>query len=45
MNRAMIRQLAEHTRVLIIMEKIMCDVNMNHHGELHLTIKIKIINR
>ncbi len=44
MNRAMTKILT-HTCMIIIKLKTLCDGNLIHHGELHLTTKIKIINR
>ena len=43
MNRAMTKILT-HTRMIIIQLKSLCGGNLIHHGELHMTIKIKIIN-
>ena len=44
MNRAMTNFLT-HTLMIIMEVKAMCSANLILHGELHMTIKIKIINR
>jgi len=44
MNRAMTKILT-HTRMIITNLQIICDGHWTFHGELHLTTKIKIINR
>lgn len=44
MNRAMTIILT-HTHMIITKQKTTYDVHWAYHGELHLTTKIKIINR
>ena len=44
MNRAMTINLT-HTHMILIKLIVCCSGYLMHHGELHLTAKIKIINR
>jgi len=44
MNRAMTKN-KTRTSMIIMKPKVLCDMCFTHHGELHMTIKIKIINR
>jgi hypothetical protein len=44
MNQAMTKNMT-HTRMIITNLQTVCGVHWTYHGELHLTIKIKIINR
>jgi hypothetical protein len=44
MNRAMTKFLT-HTTMIKMEQELFVPQNVTYHGELHLTIKIKIINR
>ena len=44
MNRAMTKN-KTHTSMIITSQQTVCSLHWTYHGELHLTTKIKIINR